>query len=113
MKRLVKGIQSTCTTKPTTATQVYPLLPMLQGVEDHTMPSLNHPQHNGKVEDHTIGLPPHLIQELDDYSIANVFCFRAFADKVSGVVYDGYHTRKITLPVIPLTVPVMLPIPVM
>ena len=25
----------------------------------------------------------------------------------------GYHTRKITLPVIPLTVPVTLPIPVM
>ncbi len=27
--------------------------------------------------------------------------------------YVGYHTRKITLPVMPLTVPVTLPIPVM
>jgi hypothetical protein len=28
-------------------------------------------------------------------------------------VYVGYHTRKITLPVMPLTVPVTLPIQVM
>jgi hypothetical protein len=28
-------------------------------------------------------------------------------------VYVGYHTRKITLPVIPLMVPVTLPIPIM
>ncbi len=29
------------------------------------------------------------------------------------IIYVGYHTRKITLPVIPLMVPVTLPIPVM
>jgi hypothetical protein len=52
------------------------------------MPSLNHPQHNDKVEDRTIGPTPHLIQELDNYFIANVFCFGAFADKLSGVIYN-------------------------
>ncbi len=70
------------------ATQMYPLLQRPQQVEDHTMPCLNHPQHNSKVDNCTIGPPPHLSQELDDYSIANVFCFRAFADKRSGVVYN-------------------------
>ncbi len=38
MKQPHKGIQSTCTTKPTTATQMYPLLLRPQMVEDHTMP---------------------------------------------------------------------------
>ncbi len=88
MKQLHKGIQSTCTTKPTTTTQVCPLLPRPQQVVDHTMPGLN-PQHNNKVDDRTIGPPPHLIQELNDNSIAKVFCFGAFADKLSGVVYNN------------------------
>ncbi len=88
MTQLHKGIQSTHMTKPTAATQVYSLLPRPQQVEDHTMPRLNHPQHNNKVDNRIIGLPPHLIQELDKYSIANVFCFEAFADKLSGVVYN-------------------------
>jgi hypothetical protein len=57
-------------------------------VEDHhTMPGLKHPQHNNEVDDRTISLPPHLIQEVDNYSIVNVFCFGAFADKLSGVSY--------------------------
>jgi len=30
----------------------------------------------------------HLIDDVDDHSIANVFCFGAFADKVTGVVYN-------------------------
>jgi hypothetical protein len=89
MKQPHKGIQSTCTKKPATATQVYPLLPRPQQVEDHTMSGLNHPQHNDKVDDRTIGPPLHLIQELDDNSIANVFFFRAFADKLSGVVSNN------------------------
>jgi hypothetical protein len=53
------------------------------------MPGLNHPQHNAKVDNHTISPPPHLIQEFEDYSIANVFCFGTFADKLSGVVYNN------------------------
>jgi hypothetical protein len=33
---------------------------------------------------------PHfnLIDDVDDHSVANVFCFGAFADKVTGVVYN-------------------------
>jgi hypothetical protein len=54
------------------------------------MPGLNHPQHNNKVDNCIIGPPPHLIQELDNNSIANVFCFRAFMDKLSGVIYNDY-----------------------
>jgi hypothetical protein len=46
------------------------------------------PIHSTKANNCTIGPPPHLIQELDDYSIANVFCFGAFADKLSGIVYN-------------------------
>ncbi len=52
------------------------------------MPGLNHPQPNNDVDDCTTCPPPHLIQEFDDYSIANVFCFGAFADKLSEVVYN-------------------------
>jgi hypothetical protein len=59
-----------------------------QQAEDHTMPSLNHPQHNNKVDNPTIGPPPHLIQKLDNSSNTNVFCFRAFVGKLSGVVYN-------------------------
>jgi hypothetical protein len=33
--------------------------------------------------------------------------------EIKGLTYVGYHTRKITLPVMPLTVPVTLPISVM
>jgi hypothetical protein len=46
-------------------------------------------QHNNKVDDRIIAPPPHLIQELDDNSIANVFCFGAFPDKLLGVVYNN------------------------
>jgi hypothetical protein len=89
IKQPRKRIQSTRTTKPMTATQVYPFLLRPQRVEDHTMPSLKHPQHNNKVDNRTIGPPPHLIQEFDNNSIANVFCFGAFVDKLSGVVYNN------------------------
>jgi hypothetical protein len=30
----------------------------------------------------------HIIDNVDDHSIANVFCFGAFAEKVTGVVYN-------------------------
>jgi hypothetical protein len=89
MKQPRKGIWSTCTTKPTTATQIDPLLLRPQRVEDHTMPGLIHPQPNNDVDDRTTRPPPHLIQKFDNYSIANVFCFGAFVDKLSEVVYNN------------------------
>ncbi len=42
--------------------------------------------------------------------LPKIFCNMHIAHRNMHV---GYHTRKITLPVIPLTVPVTLPIPVM
>jgi hypothetical protein len=33
---------------------------------------------------------PNLITNVDDESIANIFCFGAFADKNSGVVYNNW-----------------------
>jgi hypothetical protein len=89
MKRPCKRIWSTSTTKLTTTTQLGLLLPRPQKVEDHTMPGLNHPQPNNDVDHSTTRQPPHLIQEFDNYSIANVFCFDALVDKLSGVVYNN------------------------
>jgi hypothetical protein len=34
------------------------------------------------------GYYPNIIPEIEDESIANVFCFGAFADKMTGVVYN-------------------------
>jgi hypothetical protein len=88
MKQPCKGVWSTPTTKPVTATQLDPLLLRPQRMEDRTMPGLNHLQPNGDVDNRTTCPPPHLIQEFDDYSIANLFCFGAFADKLLGAVYN-------------------------
>ena len=45
--------------------------------------------------------------------IVGFFLFFEIYPHSDNCVCVGYHTRKITLPVIPLTVPVTLPIPVM
>jgi hypothetical protein len=89
MKQPHTGIWSTRTIKPTTATQIDPLLLRPQRVEEHTMTGLNHPQPNNDIDNRTTCLPPHLIQEFDNYSIANVFCFGAFMDKLLGVVHNN------------------------
>jgi hypothetical protein len=52
------------------------------------MPGLNHRQPNDDGGDRFTCQPLHLIQEFDNYSIANVFSFGAFANKLSGVVYN-------------------------
>ena len=54
---------------------------------DVTMPGLVYL--NEDEEERVTILPLHnLINDIEDESIANVFCFGAFADKVSGVVYN-------------------------
>jgi hypothetical protein len=58
IKQPRKEIQSRCTTKPTAITQMYPLLPRPLGVDGHTMPNLNNPQHNNKVDNCTSSPPP-------------------------------------------------------
>ena len=49
------------------------------------MPGLIQPKEHDNLPNHP---PPNIINEIEDESIANVFCFRAFADKVTGVVYN-------------------------
>jgi hypothetical protein len=81
MKRPRKGIRST-TPKETTH-----ILRTPQRVPDVTIPGLVYLNENE--EERVQILPLHnLINDIEDKSIANVFCFGAFADKISGVVYN-------------------------
>jgi hypothetical protein len=63
MKQPCKGIWSTSGTKPKKATQLGPILPRPQRVEDDTMPGLNHPEPNNNSVDSTTQPHPNLIQE--------------------------------------------------
>jgi hypothetical protein len=85
MKRPRKGLQST-TIKPQKMTQLTtppPLPPII----------VNHPPMPGLIaandEDSNYSAQlPNLITDVDDKSIANIFCFGAFADKITGVVHN-------------------------
>ncbi len=82
MKRPRKGIRST--------TPKQPRIRVLASVPDPVMPGLMEP-HDPHADDDDSNTTPqyhHIIDHDDDQSIANVFCFGAFADKISGVVYN-------------------------
>jgi hypothetical protein len=82
MKRPRKGIRST-TPKETTH-----ILRTPQRVPDVTMPGLVYLNENE--EERVPILPLHnIINDIEDESIANVFCFGAFADKILDVVYKN------------------------
>jgi hypothetical protein len=95
MKRPKKGIRSTqakphrtlgpSSTQPTVAT--IPSLPIAQ-VNLPILPLFNKvPPYQGPAYNATIGgHNPNIIA--DDESIANVFCFGAFTEKITGVVYN-------------------------
>ncbi len=51
-----------------------------------TMSGLIHPEEHDNLPNHP---PPNKINKIKDKSIANVFSFGAFANKVTGVVYNG------------------------
>ncbi len=81
MKHPRKGI---CSTTPK-----QPRIHVPASVPDPGMPDLIEP-HDPHADD---DLSPtaqqyHIFYNDDDQSIANVFCFGAFADKISGVVYN-------------------------
>jgi len=92
MKRPKKGIWST-KTKPLQALSpslqqpalaTIPCLPIAQ-VNPPILPLFNEaPPYHGPAYNTTIG--PNIIA--DDESIANVFCFGAFANKITGVIYN-------------------------
>ena len=82
MKRPCKGI---CSTTPK---QSYIQVPA--SVPDPSMPGLIEP--HDLYADNNISHTAHqynIINDVDDQTIANVFCFGAFADEISGVVYNN------------------------
>jgi hypothetical protein len=92
MKRPKKGIRST-RKKPIQALLPSPQQPAVASITRHPIAQANPPilplfneapPFHGPAYNATIG--PNIIA--DDESIANVFCFGAFADKITGVVYN-------------------------
>jgi hypothetical protein len=85
MKQPPKGIHST-TPKP-------PCIGLPIPIPDANMPGLiEPPKYN---EDNVSGVNPpyNIINNIDNHSIANIFCFGAFADKISGVVYNNCTSK--------------------
>jgi hypothetical protein len=85
MKRPQKVLQST-TIKPQKMTQLTTPPPLPPIIVDHPlMPGLIADDN----EDNNYSAQlPNLITDVDDKSIANIFCFGAFANKTTGVVYN-------------------------
>jgi hypothetical protein len=92
MKRPKKGLRST-KTKPLQAVILNPQQPAITAIPHSPITQVNPPflplfneapPYHGPAYNATIG--PNIIA--DDESIANVFCFGAFADKITGVVYN-------------------------
>jgi hypothetical protein len=85
MKRPWKGLQST-TIKPQKMTQLTTPPPLPPIIVDHPpMPGLIAAAN--KDSNYSAQLP-NLITDVNDKSIANIFCFGAFANKTTGVVYN-------------------------
>jgi hypothetical protein len=82
LKRPHQGIWSTTNT-PTPTPR--PPLATPERVHDATMPGLIHPDKHDNLPNHP---PPNINSEIEDESIANVLCFRAFANKVTNVIYN-------------------------
>ena len=85
MKRPRKGIRSKTPKHAITAPNIYHLLTP-QRVNGVTMPGLEYND-----EEDVLPIPPlhNLVSEIEDESIAKVFCFGAFTNKVSGIVYNN------------------------
>ena len=82
LKQPRKGIWST-TPKPTMTPRM--LLSTPARAHNTTMPGLIQPEEYDNLPNH----PPHnKINDIEDKSIANVFCFGAFANKVTGIIYN-------------------------
>ena len=85
MKRPRKDIRS-MTPKGVTHAPNTNIIRIPQRVPDVTIPGLH--LYDNEEERGPILSLHNLIDNIEDESIANVFCFGAFADKVSGVVYN-------------------------
>ncbi len=80
LKRPRKGIRST--------TPKTPRITVPASVPDRLMPGLEELSDDDSNDDASDAPPVNFIDDIDDHSVANVFCFGAFADKVTGVVYN-------------------------
>ncbi len=85
MKRLRQGIRSTWpkVTHHTPTTQIP--VPIIDAVPILVQPHIPDPPYPGPAYGAHVG--PHVVDDDDDESIASIFCFGAFADKNSGIVY--------------------------
>ncbi len=83
MKRPRKGLRST-TPKPTHAS--LPRLPCVPSIHHPVMPDLIPDNDN---EDNNNEPRPAFIDDINNESIANVFCFGVFANKNTCVIYNG------------------------
>jgi hypothetical protein len=79
MKRPHKGLRSTTLKIPHLATPNF--------VPDAAMPNL-HIEDKDKDDSHD-GTLHNFIDDIENHSLANIFCFGAFADKTTGVVYNN------------------------
>ncbi len=84
MKWPRKGLRST-TPKPTHPS--FPRPPCAPSIQHSIMPGLI-PDNNNK--DNNDKPRPTFIDDIDNESIVNVFCFGAFADKNTGVIYNDF-----------------------
>jgi hypothetical protein len=80
MKQPRKSIHST-TPKP-------PCIGLPIPIPDAIMPGLIEPSEYNDNEVSNINPPYHIVDNTNNHSITNIFCFGAFADKISGVVYN-------------------------
>jgi hypothetical protein len=62
-------------------------------IPDAIMPGLIEPPEYSNDKASDVNPPYNVINNIDDHSIANVFCFGAFADKISGVVHNNCTSK--------------------
>jgi hypothetical protein len=76
-----KGLQSTTPKKP--------CIGVPASVPDPVMPGLFNPLNHDEDNNFSDGNPHfNIIDNVDNHSIANIFCFSAFANKITSVVYN-------------------------
>jgi hypothetical protein len=65
-----------------------PRIGVLASVPDPIKPGLDKPNTHNDDDNSNVNPRFNLIDNINNHPIANVFCFRAFADKITGAVYN-------------------------
>jgi hypothetical protein len=95
MKRPKKGIRSTTPKGP--ANEIRNSQPIVPVVNPEVLPLFNKARPYPGPAYNTLTSPA-MIEEDNEESIANVFCFGAFADKITGVIYNDLTKFPIHVP---------------